>query len=266
MATRNALLFFVFIGLLLLFNVGLVQSGTVVSFFIYETILFVTLLLLVSERRRLVWGRSRALLLGVGLGAALISVLFASYLAGGWLRPEGLATRGLFLVLATAVLFQALVASGEELAFRGYMLSHLREAVSDRTAIGATALLFSGIHAPTILLQGASPLNGALWFATLTAGGGLLAVVAIRWGLLAAVGLHFAWNFLQYHVYSMALPSSSLLALSIGQGPPVLTGGTCSLGGFVYLCGPEASLLGLVAFAIPLALFTRQWRAKNAHT
>lgn len=259
MASQNALLFLAFIGLLLMFNVSFVQAGTVISFFIYETIIFVTLLLLISERRRFSWGTPKGLALGLALGALLMSVLFGAYLAGGWLRVDGLATREVPLVLAMALLFQALVASGEELAFRGYMLSHLREVRSDRFAVGATAFLFAGIHVPAIALGGAPPMNGAIMFLSLSAGGALLGVLALRWGLLAAIGLHFTWNLLQYHVFSMArvLPHSSLLGLSYDGGHDLVTGGLCAAGP----CGPEAGLLGLAAFGVPLVLLLRLSRS-----
>lgn len=262
MASQNAFLFFLFIGLLLMFNVGFVQAGTVVSYFLYETIVFVTLLLLVSERRRLSWGTSRALALGLVLGTVLMSALFAIYMAGGWLRLDGVATQEIPLTLATAFTFQAFVASGEELAFRGYVLSHFREVGSDRFAVGATALLFATIHIPAIAAGGVPVSNAAIMFLSLVAGGALMGVLALRWGLVAAIGLHFAWNLLQYHVFSMAkvLPHSSLLGLSYGGGPDVVTGGLCAAGP----CGPEAGLLGLAAFAIPLVLVLRRFSAAPA--
>jgi membrane protease YdiL (CAAX protease family) len=262
MAFKNALLFFLFIGLLLMFNVGFVQAGTLVSFFLYETILLVTLLLLISERRRFPWGAPSGLALGLATGAVLMTFLFTTFLASGWLRVEGLATPEVPLVLGMAILFQGMVASGEELAFRGYMLSHLREAGSDRFAIAATALLFAAIHLPAIAAGGVAPANAVVMFLTLTAGGALMGFMALRWGLLAAIGLHFAWNLLQYHVFSMArvLPHTSLLGLSYGGGPDILTGGLCAGGP----CGPEAGLFGLAAFALPLALLLRSRAAPAA--
>ncbi len=262
MGFKNAFLFVLFLGLLLTFNVGFVQAGTVVSYFFYEVILIVTLLLLLSERRRLSWGTPRSLALGLALGAVLMSLLFGIYLSGGWLRVEGIAARDVLLTLATVFTFQAFVAAGEELAFRGYLLSHFREVGSDRFAVGATALLFAAIHTPAIAAEGVPLPNVPVMFLSLATGGALLGVLTLRWGLLAAIGLHFTWNLFQYHIYSMAwiFPDSSLLGLSYGGGPDVVTGGLCSAGP----CGPEAGLLGLAAFAVPLLLILRKFRTPAA--
>lgn len=258
MTSKNILLFLVFIGLLLMFNWGFLQLGTLVSYFIYETILFITLLLLISERRRVAWGTSRGLAIGLALGAVLMSSLFGLYLASGWLRIEGRTATEVPLVLAMAVTFQAFVASGEELAFRGYILSHLREEGSDLFAIGMMAFLFAVIHIPAMAAGEVPAANAPVWFANLAAGGALLGVVALRWGLLAAIGLHFAWNLLQYHIFAMSplVPGSSLLDLTYSGGPDILTGGLCASGP----CGPEAGLLGLAAFALPLLLLLRVFR------
>jgi uncharacterized protein len=70
--------------------------------------------------------------------------------------------------------------------------------------------------------------------------------LSLRWGLLSAIGFHFAWNFLQYSVFGMGLAGefSSVLRLT-GVGDVLLTGGEY---------GPEASLPGLAVTLLTLGI------------
>ena len=79
------------------------------------------------------------LLLGLALGGVQMLLIFGVEWVGGWLSVsllDGAAlARGLAAGVAAAVLF-VLVALGEELTFRGYLLVNLRQGTGSAVALG----------------------------------------------------------------------------------------------------------------------------------
>ena len=199
------------------------------------------------------WPRFGSPLPGLTAGALAISATFGLILASGGVAVAGVTADALAVLLGGIVL-QAFVASGEEAAFRGYLLEDLRRQIGPAAAVIITALGFAALHLRSMFSLGISPASGLIALATITAAGVLLGVICLRWGLLSAIGFHFAWNLLQYHVFGLGMPGEfqALLRLS-GAGNPLLTGGEF---------GPEASLPGLLIMLITLGAVLYLYRRK----
>lgn len=200
---------------------------------------------------------------GLGRGAAIGAIAFFGVMAviavfGGFADLKWGTFAG-FLVSLGAF---ASVAVNEELLFRGVVFRILEERVGTWIALVASSLLFGLIH----LVNGGATLEGTLAIALQ---GGMLtasAYVATR-SLWVAIGLHFAWDFVESGIFGVAdsgTASEGLLHSTL-TGPTVLTGGSF---------GPEASLVALLVCAVPTILFLRSaardgllrpapWRAKS---
>ncbi len=186
------------------------------------------------------------LVVGLILGAVLMTGVFLSLRWAGWVTVTGPAatSTGMSIPLAAAlrVLFYTAVAFNEELAFRGYELKNLAEGLAGGRvgaagamllAVLCSSLLFGAAHASnanaTVVSTLAIVLNGLLiaWPFLLT---GELAM---------SVGLHLTWNLFQGLVFGFPvsgnIPATHLLSIEVA-GPSAWTGGAF---------GPEA---GLVAF------------------
>ncbi len=134
-------------------------------------------------------GLSRHLLRGVGLGAgmATIAVGLAALLDRAGVRLTGDWGRvpGVVLPLAFGLVCAALA---EELAFRGYPLRRLADAVGPAPAIAVFAMLFALAHSWNPSASLFSTLNvglAAVWLSVAFFSSG---------GMALAWGLHFGWN------------------------------------------------------------------------
>jgi membrane protease YdiL (CAAX protease family) len=184
---------------------------------------------------------------GFGLGAALMAGIAALEIGLGWYRLDGLAppapaTRDLLLGL---VVF-ALVAFGEELVTRGYILQTLAEGWGRRWAVGISSLVFGLLHLGNPA-SGFVPILG-IFFAGLLLAAGYLATTR----LWLPIGLHWSWNYFQGPVFGFSVSgtqASGLLRLT-PVGPEPLTGGAF---------GPEASVVGIGACIVgSVALLARR--------
>jgi hypothetical protein len=137
------------------------------------------------------WGEPRRLLArlgaGVGLGVvmAALAVVAAVLLGGATLRPDAGNAGGLAVPLALGLCAAAL---SEELAFRGYPLRRLADAVGVSGATGVLAIGFAVAHAwnPHVTPLGtANIVLASVWLA---------AAFFSRGGMPLAWGLHFGWN------------------------------------------------------------------------
>jgi uncharacterized protein len=194
---------------------------------------------------------------GMITGTLAITATFGLILALGGLAVEGLNDDAALALLA-GVIFQLLVATGEELSFRGYIFEDLRGQYGLPVAITLSSAGFALLHVNSMLLLGTNLESALIALATITAAGALLALLSLRWGLLSAIGFHFAWNFLQYNVYGLGLGGefSSLLRLT-GVGNILLNGGEF---------GPEASLPGLVVVLVTLGVVWYFFLRNQKHT
>jgi hypothetical protein len=188
---------------------------------------------------------------GTVTGALAITATFLLMLAAGGLAVEGIDSSVAIAILLGA-LFQLLVAVGEELSFRGYIFEDLRGQCSLPLAIGLSSVGFALLHVNSMLSLDTDLASAVIALATITAAGSLLALLSLRWGLMSAIGFHFAWNFLQYNVYGLGLGGefSSLVRLT-GAGNVLLNGGEF---------GPEASLPGLIVILVTLGIVVYLYR------
>ena len=190
---------------------------------------------------------------GFLVGAVLMSGILALFLGAGWATVTGttrVAGGGSFpAAFALTVVGFVLVAVGEELAVRGYLLSNLAEglrALGDRAAVGLAVLGSSTVFG---VLHAANPNATPVSVATIALGGVMLGLGFVLTGRLALpVGLHLSWNLFQGSVYGFPVSGVDLgvsaVALSV-SGPTVLTGGAF---------GPEAGLTGVLAIAVGTGL------------
>ncbi|MFD1686556.1 CPBP family intramembrane glutamic endopeptidase [Halobellus litoreus] len=194
---------------------------------------------------------------GLGLGAVLMTGVFAFELLAGWIT-----VRELFFIARADFAFWPWFGWGfvtflavgvyEELVFRGYLITNLAEGFTwfdrvDRTAaVGIATVLTSAVfgvaHAGNPNATLASTLGIVLAAVTLAAGYVLTGELAIP------IGLHATWNFFQGTVYGFPVSGTnngvSLVAIE-QSGPSLVTGGAF---------GPEAGLVGIGAIGIGLAL------------
>lgn len=203
---------------------------------------------------------------GLGLGAVLMTGVFAFELLAGWIT-----VRELFFIARADFAFWPWFGWGfvtflavgiyEELVFRGYLITNLAEGFTwfdrvDRTAaVGIATLVTSAVfgvaHAGNPNATLASTLGIVLAAVTLAAGYVLTGELAIP------IGLHVTWNFFQGTVYGFPVSGTnngvSLVAIE-QSGPPLVTGGAF---------GPEAGLVGIGAIGIGLGLTVLwvRWRA-----
>ncbi len=182
---------------------------------------------------------AREVTLGVVMGALLFGALMAILAVLGSLSVTGSNDWSVLLVPFIGSVTSAFF---EEILFRGVVFRILEEAVGSWLGLGISGLLFGGLH----LINPNSTLLGAV-AVMLEAGILLAACVMLTRRLWLAIGLHFAWNFMQSGVFGLAVSGNAarqgILQSSL-SGPVWLTGG-----GF----GPEASV---VAVVLSLALST----------
>ncbi|MBI2956672.1 MAG: CPBP family intramembrane metalloprotease [Acidobacteria bacterium] len=177
------------------------------------------------------WGRE--VVVGLGLGLALMTVNVGLLLAAGGLEIRGLALEGSAALgsFAAMLLFLLLPAAGEELVFRGYFFQRVVEAWGPVAAVGGLSLLFGLVHWRNPQADLLSTLNTAL-------AGVLLAVAYLKTrGLWLPIGLHLSWNFSMGFLYSLPVSGIRLpqKLLDVGvAGPAWLSGGNY---------GPEGSIL-----------------------
>lgn len=183
-----------------------------------------------------VWGHR--FLKGVYLGFILMTMVFLLELASGFIHIKNL-NPDIKITLLGGVLFQVIVALGEELPFRGYILPDLEKRYGTWNAVFFSSALFSVLHVPSVLTLDVSTANIIIMLLAITVAEVLLALCYLYDGLRMAIGFHFTWNFFQYHVYSLREGFGGILTISTEQ--PLITGGSL---------GPEAGLLGMSVIII----------------
>ena len=184
---------------------------------------------------------------GFGLGALLMTAIFAVEAALGWVRLEGLLVANTAAVsipvsLAFSTVKDLCVGIYEELVSRGYLLRNVSDGLGRTWGIVVSSSVFSVLH---LMNPNASVLSTLGLFAA----GLLLAVARLRTGRLStAIGLHIAWNLFEGPVFGFPvsgdLEGASLLGIVQG-GPELWTGGAF---------GPEAGLVGIVAALAGIAI------------
>ncbi len=176
--------------------------------------------------------------LGCLLGMLMVAGIFLVEFGLGYaqLSGKGLSLWQAATTVGKAAATFAVVASAEELFFRGYLFQTLIQAVTFLPALLLAALFFSLSH-------GGNPGMSALSMINIALAGGWLSFAYMKTrSLWLPIGLHFSWNFTQTNVFSF--PTSGLpfdekrLFLLTQSGPDWLTGGSF---------GPEGGILATIA-------------------
>lgn len=123
--------------------------------------------------------------------------------------------------LFIALVLMIMVALGEEMVFRGYILRNLLQSMNKWAALGMSAILFTIAHAGNPGISAVAVIN-------LMLGGLLLGINYIYTrNLWYALSFHLSWNFFQGPVLGFpvsGLPLQSVLEPEL-RGPAWLTGG-----------------------------------------
>jgi len=194
------------------------------------------------------WNRTWWLDLGFGsaLGAFLMTAVFLSMKAAGWVSVTRTATTNSGLPFGWAFLLKVVVyvaiGVNEELTFRGYQLKNLSEGLTGKRIGPRVAIVLAFLISSAAFSLGHITNAGATVLSTLNllvAGLSLGLPYMLTGELAISVGLHITWNLFEATVYGFPVSGSSPtthLFSSQQTGPVVWTGGAF---------GPEAGLLSM---------------------
>ncbi|WP_424358811.1 lysostaphin resistance A-like protein [Methanocella sp. MCL-LM] len=184
---------------------------------------------------------------------AMIALFMIIYAAGGFyidgLRPD------FANALLWGAVLQLFVATGEELSFRNYLFADLDKTAGRKAAAVISSLGFAVMHLPSLYFLNAGPVEAGIALITIFTASIVMTVLFIKAGILAAIGFHFAWNFLQYHVFGFSHMDAALEITKTGF--TLLNGG---------IFGPEASVPGLIVVAATLAAVWYYYSRKERKT
>jgi membrane protease YdiL (CAAX protease family) len=189
----------------------------------------------------------RDALTGFLLGPVLLGAGSLVLYVNGNLQWTGITFHGADFF--TALVLMMLVAAGEELVVRGYLLRNLLQSFNKWMALGLSAAIFALAHINNPGIHGIALLN-------LLLGGLLLGLnyVYTR-NIWFAICFHFSWNFFQGPVlgYEVSgLPLQSILQQQL-SGPGWLTG---------FEFGFEGSVVASVVILVAFVLLYRAYRQK----
>ena len=113
------------------------------------------------------------------------------------------------LFLFPSFIMQLLIASVEEITFRGYIMYDIEKYYSSKyVSIIVSSIFFSLLHIIAYaegFLPDYSILTTIFFFTNMFLGGVILALLKIRTKTLASpIGFHMAWNFFGYHVFGLS--------------------------------------------------------------
>jgi membrane protease YdiL (CAAX protease family) len=226
------------------------------AFYYYVIILLAVLLWMFVDNQPIddlgfIWGRGwwLQLTLGVVMAGVVIGLVIWLEALLGWivLTPLFLTIPIAVLVgiVASYIMWQGVVAVVEELVFRGYIQQNLNSSLSGTLAVVITSLMFAVTHIPSMVWNNVPIYSATIWFFNLTLGGILLGIAFVRTQRLwLPIGIHFGWNFVQYHIAGFR--DEGIFSVT-NLAPDILTGGAV---------GPEAGFIGTLAFVI---LITVTW-------
>ena len=180
---------------------------------------------------------------GFGVGTCFFVMVVAVMSALGLYKIMNIGLDPALGIISSLFLF-LVVATGEEIMFRGVLFRWIDEKWGFAAALIVSAVLFGALH----LLQ-----PNATWWSSLAIAieAGLLLGAAYKMSgtLWFPIGIHWAWNFFQGNIFGFAVSGTdagnSLIHSSV-SGPDILTGG---------LFGAEASIITVVLGAALSAWF-----------
>jgi uncharacterized protein len=176
-------------------------------------------------------GAGKEVMIGIATGFVMFSAVVAVIASFGDYQVMG--TRSVMVLLP--VFGMALISGvGEEIVLRGVFFRYAEDWLGSWAALGLSAALFGALHIgnPNATLLAAFAI-------AIEAGIMLAAIYMITRRLWAAMGLHFAWNFVQGGIYGIAVSGNATKGILIAKtsGPPLITGGAF---------GAEASLPAMI--------------------
>lgn len=198
------------------------------------------------------------LLGGVGITALAMVIVFMLSERIGWLVIEGWMWQSLSLdvflgTLWVSLLINALVALGEEIIFRAYLLTGLKEAWGQWRGLAIMMVVFGIMHLPAYMAQGMHPLVLIVALTLAAILGAVFGLLYLRTGSLwLPLGIHFAWNFVENDLLNLtgdATNTHLIGAVTRLQGPLVPAG--AAYGNAIAL-----DLLAFVILSIGLGLWT----------
>jgi membrane protease YdiL (CAAX protease family) len=178
------------------------------------------------------------------LALAVFIISFGSFLlfTMGQLEWIDVSARGNSIAMSIGVML--MIAVGEELVFRGYILRHLLKSFDWRVALAISSAAFAIVHA-------ANPDSSVIALINVFLGG-----IVLGWNFISTrelafpIVFHFAWNFLQGPVFgypTSGIDVSGILTADI-SGRTILTGGSF---------GFEASIICTVLLLLAVFLLYR---------
>ena len=193
---------------------------------------------------------------GLVIGAILISFIFFTEFAAGWLlivnnSQNGIEITTFVIPIAICLISYILVGFYEELHIRGYILTNLSEGFNFNESNPKIAIIIATVFISLLfgLAHAFNPNASLISSLCLTITSLVWASAYILTGKLAiSIGIHITWNFFQGCIYGFPVSGISLGTsfISIQQnGPEIWTGGSF---------GPEAGLLCIVANFIGVVL------------
>ena len=188
--------------------------------------------------------KPRRLIEGYLLGVLAIGIPSVALITTGWLAIEPSA-EGSWTAAAVRLSTLLLIAAlAEELAFRGYLLAVLREALGSIPALALTSVAFGYVH---ISNPGSSLRALAI---VMLAGLFLGGVVLVTRSLYAAWMAHFSWNWTMavlLHIPVSGLATETPDYRTLDAGPDWATGGTWGPEGGV---GAAVGILGGIGYLL----------------
>jgi membrane protease YdiL (CAAX protease family) len=203
----------------------------------------------------------RDLAFGLGLGAALMALIFLVLLLGGWLSVTAFHapwawTGPMLLSLGKSLVLCVMVSLLEESLDRGYLLQNLAEGLCGRRIGPAPALVLAAVLSSVWfgLCHLANPSANALSTFNIAFAGLFLALPRMLTGSLAIpLGVHLTWNYFQGPVFGFQVSGMDLGARLFEievAGPPLWTGG--AFGPEAGLLDPFTSVVGIAAVLLYL--------------
>lgn len=237
---KSLLLYLLAVGLLTV-NLEFISYFPLSAYIMYMVLIFVV----IFSSESLFLGKRFAP--GLLPGVILIGSIFSLEIIAGWIKVNGFDFNPSLLL--SFFIFQLLVAAGEEISFRGYILKNLMGETGIRTGIILSSFMFSAIHLPSFVYYGLDISRGVLAFMIVGLLGAIASIIYLNYGLRSAIAFHFAWNFLQYNVFNLSENQQGIMEISLLE-QNLLTGGNY---------GPEAGILGFIIVLFALIILIKKY-------
>jgi len=237
---------------------GMIASAILITVPVIQSVLKKPGLESIYPRTKNYW---KDFLVGFGIAAGGMLIVFLAEIALGWISVEGyaLARKPADSVLRAvwlALLVNLATAVGKEVLFRGLLLQGVREAWDVWGAVFISAIIFGGEQ---IIIAGASESNWLKFIPLMALPGVMLGWAYLRTGnLWLATGIHFAWNIFQDDILNLTGSQSGDTHFGLiteVTGPKWVSGASY---------GIEVGAAGVLCMVI--VMLGIWWWTKNQHT